>query len=111
MSFKAVVSGSALQPDSAPEMLRPIIEDLNNRTVADLLSAIDASLATPWQFEGGWSDWFYAIFTKVADMVGRELSSQLGAMAESYQKRLVDLFKSQGYTLSKADEMANYVCE
>ncbi|XP_037032054.1 uncharacterized protein LOC119071289 [Bradysia coprophila] len=109
MTFRAVVSGSALQPKSAPEMMRPVVEDLNNKTVVELLNVINSSmLVTPWQFAGGWFNWFYAIAKKIACMMGKVVNAHYHYAAEVHKQHLAEFFKSHGYSSAEADEMIQH---
>lgn len=116
MSFKAVVSGTALQPTDAPEMMQTVIKDLNNRTVAELLEAIRSNLLTEaWKVKGGWKNWFYAVVKGTVTIIGKVLkNSKLFETAsdgsdKNFEVRLLDYFKSQGYELNEAAEMAAYI--
>lgn len=94
MEFKAVVSGSALSPNSVSEMMRPMIEDLNNKTAEELLKAIDSSmLAIPWMHPGGWLGWFYFVAQKVAQLIGALVKAQLDSTTEMYEQRLIEFFR------------------
>lgn len=114
MSFNAVVSGSALQPSAAPEIMQPMVQDLNNKTVADVLLAISSNmLTTAWQFEGGWSGWFYAVCKGIVKIIGKFISNSsalnFGSKTKDLEKRLNEYFVSQGCDSNRADEMSKYI--
>lgn len=117
MTFKAVVSGSALQPDCAPDMMKAVIKEINNKTVGELLDAIQLNwLAEAWIVKGGWSGWFYSIIKGIINIVGgfvnvsKFRSSQSDSPAD-FEKRMVDYFQSQGYDIKQANEMAKHIAD
>lgn len=88
--------------------MQSAIEDLNNRTVAELLKAINESmLATPWKVEGGWTSWFYSVFKKIAFTIGKFVCSAVPDSA-GYEKRLNEYFQEQGYDSEQAGEMTQH---
>lgn len=67
MKFGTVVCGSSLQPDAAHPMMQSIIKPINDLTVTQVLNAINSfALTEAWKVNGGWKNWFYSIFKRVA---------------------------------------------
>lgn len=112
MTFKAVVSGSALQPDCAPEMMKAVVKEINNKTVGELLDAIRSNwLAEAWIVKGGWSSWFYSILKGIMNIVGELFRGSKSDSPADFEKRMVAYFQSQGYDTKQANEMAKHISE
>lgn len=115
MGFKAVVSGSSLQPNTAPQMMQAVIKEINNKTAADLLEAIRSNmLAEAWIVKGGWFSWFSSIFKGIFNIVGgflnvSKFSNRSSDSPAAFEKRMVDYFQSQGYDSKQATEMAEHI--
>lgn len=114
MEFKTVVSGSALQPETAPQMMQAVIKEMNNKTVKDLLDGIRSNwLTVAWTVKGGWSGWFYSTIKAIVKIVGKfvDMSKLLGAKSDlpGFEKRMVEYFQSQGYDTPQAAEMAKHI--
>lgn len=113
MTFDAVISGSALQPHTAPAMMQSMIKDLNVRTMTDLLSAISVNLmTTAWKMEGGWKNWFYAICKGIVKVVGRVIISSSNVLQSNkkvFENELINYFQSQGYSSDQSAEMSQHI--
>lgn len=111
MTFNAVVSGTALHPNSAPKVMQSAIKEMNTSTVRDVLKAIDLnSLVTPWIFEGGWQDWFFGILQGVARIfLGILGYKSEGIVGLTIEQRLLKYFHMQGFSIADSANMANYI--
>lgn len=113
MLFNDVVTGSSLQPESAPEIMQPIIKAINDRTVEEVHRAIRSNLLeNAWKVNGGWSNWLYSIVKGVVKIVGAVLDpSTLFKRKDSqdFENRLVDYFQSKGYDNKEALEMSGHI--
>lgn len=106
MTFSTVVSGSALNPDAAPEMMKSVLKSMNDATVAQLLEAINAcALAKAWNVKGGYLNWFYSVIKGVAEIFARLFNIKFNYNADG----LMEYFKSVGYNNDEAGEIAKNI--
>lgn len=114
MTFNAVVSGTALRPESAPKYMQPALIEMIKSMSFELFQAIDLNLLVKaWKFEGGWMDWFSAILQGLASIFlhawGYKRTNIVGL---SLEQRLIEYFQSQGCTVAESIAMArDIVCE
>lgn len=124
MKFSSVVSGSALQPYSAPALMQEVLKEKNNETVTALLRAMSTTiLKEAWKVEGGWDMWFSLIVIGVMNVLGSffpksmsngqnnalENGSVNGKNPTSFKGRLAGFLKEQGYDSSKANDIVDTI--
>lgn len=109
MTFDAVVSGSALNPESVSKIMQPAIKEINALTAREILQAINFNLlTTSWKFEGGWRGWFLNILSGLTMFVVRGLSPGR-IVGSTIEQRLLSYFQSQGYSLAESVTMAREI--
>lgn len=115
MSFIATVSGSSAQPDSVPEIMQPIIKDINAKTMAELLQALTSNWLThAWICDGGWTKWLYTIFKEVIQIMetffGLPSFMNFASLdSKSFQLRLIAHFLSLGHDNNEALVLTEHI--
>lgn len=115
MSFNATVSGTALDPTSVPPIMKTAIEDMKNKTAAELQQAIISKfLTTAWKFDGGWKGWIYAILKGVTQAFGRVLNVPMlmdygSSDLPTIEERLTEYFQSLGRSRMEALRMSRHI--
>jgi len=114
MNFASVVSGCCMNAQSGPPPMRPIIQAQNEATLAKLRDAINCNMLVPgWQVKGGWKSWFSAILKTVIRILKSFFPFLSWALPDvsneepSFQERLYQYFKGQGYEDLVSRQMAN----
>lgn len=99
MNFNYVVSGSAMQPSAVPEVMKSTIKNMNDKTVEQLLQAIDShSLSVPWKSGNGWNNWLFTVVKGIVKIAATYLNipewCDFGLESLNIEQRLKDYFQS-----------------
>lgn len=121
MLFNAVVSGTAVQLDAVPLMMRATLKEMNKETAKDLRKAINsAALTEAWTFKGGWQSWLFAVMQRTVTTLARWLkipiisdciTTYFSSDKDNLVQRLAEFFQSLGRNFKEAHEIARDIAQ